>query len=192
MPNEILQKVGTQLRFCVAGSYSPTDPATDFTIGTPTDVVLTLSGIANGAARQSNKADLGATRAAAFEIQLTVDFTGETPSATGRVDLYWMPSTSGTAGTGNVGGGAGVDAAFPSGSEPGTPTLAELLTLIGPCYVGSLFTHDGGVVQNGFIGVLRPTNRYGQWVLVNNAGDAFEADNVEMALFMTPIVDEVQ
>ena len=29
-------------------------------------------------------------------------------------------------------------------------------------------------------------------ILVNDAGDAFEADNVEMAAWMNPIIDEIQ
>lgn len=189
MPNEVLQKVGTQIRFCVSGSYSPADPGTDFTIGTPTDVLLTLSGLANTAARQSNKADLGATRAAAYECLATVDFTGETPVAGERVDFYWAPSTSVTAGTGNVAGNSGVDGACPDGAL-GSITKDEFLKQC--IFIGSLIVHDGAVVQNGFVGILCPPGRYGQMIVVNEADDAFEADNVEMAVFLTPIVDEIQ
>jgi len=53
MANEILVKVGSQIRFFVTGSFSPVDPATDWSAGTPTDVVLTLSAVADTAARQS-------------------------------------------------------------------------------------------------------------------------------------------
>ncbi len=58
MANELLYKVGNQIRFFVTGSFSPADDGTNHTIGTPTDAVLTLSGIAIGAGRQSNKVDL--------------------------------------------------------------------------------------------------------------------------------------
>ncbi len=190
MANEILIKDGTQLRFCVTGSFSPADPATDHTIGSPTDVVLTLSTLASAAARQSSKADLGATRAARYAVYCAVDWTGETPSATGRIDIYWAPSTSSTAANGNVAGNSGVDGAAPDGAL-GSITLAEFLL---QCqYVGSLMTHDGGVVQNGPVNpFFQPTSRYGQIVLVNNGGDVFENDNVEMAVWMTPVIDEVQ
>jgi hypothetical protein len=186
---EVLQKLGTQIAFYVTGDYSPADAGTDFKIGSPTEVVLTLSAVANGAGRQSAKADLGATRARAYECLAAVDFTGETPTVGGTVDIYWAPSTSGTAATGNVAGNSGGDGAAPDGAL-GSITLAEFIRQC--IYIGSLIVHDGASVQNGFVGVLAPTTRYGQIVLVNNSGDAFEADNVEMGVFLTPIVDEIQ
>lgn len=188
MPNEVLVKVGTQVRF-VGSGYSPADVGTDFTIGTPTDVTLSLSALANAAGRQSAKANLGATRARQYECLVTVDFTAETPSAQGSVDIYWAPSTSATAGTGNVAGNSGSDAAAPDGAL-GSITLGEFIL---QCqYIGSLVTHDGASVQNGFAGVFSPSSQYGQIIVVNNSGDAFEADNVEMGVFLNPIVDEVQ
>lgn len=189
MANEVLVKTGTQIRFFVTGSFSPADAGTNWTIGVPTDVVLTLSAVADGAGRQSTKVDLGATRARKYSVLGTVDFTGETPSATGTVDYYWAPSTSTTAGTGNVAGNSGVDAAAPGGAL-GTITLAEFLL---QCQrIGSLPTHDGAVVQNGFVGIFSPAERFGQMIVVNNSGDAFEADDVEMHQVMNPIVDEIQ
>lgn len=191
MANEILIKDGsTQLRFCVSGSFSASDPATDHTIGSPTNVTLTLTTLASAAGRQSDKADLGATRANRFAVYAAVDYTGETPSATGRVDIYWAPSTSATAANGNVAGNSGVDGAAPDGAL-GSITLAEFIL---QCqYVGSLLTHDGAVVQNGLVNpAFQPTSRYGQIVLVNNGGDVFEASDAQMAVWMTPVVDEVQ
>lgn len=190
MANEVLQKVGGQFAFYVTGDYNPADAGTNFKIGTPTDVLLTLSAVADTAARQSSKADLGATRARAFECLMAVDFTDETPAAAGgRVDVYWAPSTSGTAATGNVAGNSGVDGAAPDGAL-GTITLAEFLAQC--IQIGSLPTHDGASVQNGFVGILAAPGRYGQIIVVNESGDAFEADNVEMGVFLNPIVDEIQ
>ena len=189
MANEVLQKVGTQVRFFVTGSFSPADAGTNFTIGSPTDAVLTLASLADGAGRQSAKVDLGATRARQYEVLGCVDFTGETPTAGNTVDYYWAPSTSGTAGSGNVAGNSGGDAAAPAGAL-GSITLAEFLDQC--IFIGSLVVHDGASVQNGFVGVFSPPGRYGQLVVVNNSGDAFEADDVEMHQVMNPIVDEVQ
>lgn len=189
MANEVLQKVGSQIRFCVSGSFTPADDGTNWTIGTPTNATLTLSAVANGAARQSNKVDLGATRAAAYEVLGCVDFTGETPTAGNTVDYYWAPSTSSTQGNGNVAGNSGADGACPDGAL-GSITLAEFLKQC--VYIGSLVVHDGAVVQNGFVGVLRPTGRYGQLIVANNSGDVFEADDVEMHQVFNPIIDEVQ
>lgn len=189
MANEILVKVGTQIRFFVTGSFSPADAGTNWTIGTPTDVALTLASVANGAGRQSAKVDLGATRADRYEVLGCVDFTGETPTAGGTIDYYWAPSTSSTAANGNVAGNSGGDAAAPDGAL-GSITLAEFLK---QCqYIGSLVNHDGASVQNGFVGVFSPSSRYGQLVVVNNSGDAFEADDVEAHQVFNPIVDEVQ
>jgi hypothetical protein len=189
MANEVLVKVGTQVRFFVTGYFSAVDPATDWTIGVPLDVVLTLSAVANGAGRQSTKVDLGATRAAKYEVLGCVDFTGETPGTAGTVDYYWSPSTHVTAANGNVAGNSGVDGAAPAGAL-GSITLAEFL--IQCDYIGSLNTHDGASVQNGKVGIFSPSSRYGQLIVVNNSGDAFEADDIEMHQVMNPIVDEVQ
>jgi hypothetical protein len=189
MANEILIKVGTpQIRFFVTGEFSPADSGTNHTVGTPTDVVLTLNAVADGAGRQSNKVDLGATRPPEYEVLGCVDYTGETPTG-GTVDYYWAPSTSDTQGNGNVAGNSGADAAAPGGAL-GSITLAEFLAQC--IYIGQLATHDGGSVQNGFVGVFRPTSRYGQLVVVNNGGAAFEGDDVEMHQVFNPIIPEAQ
>ncbi len=186
LPDSALQKVGTQLRFIAASGYSPADVGTDFTIGTPTDVLLTLSALADGAARQSDKFDFGENRARAFDALLAADFTGETPTAGERFDLFFARSTSATQGTGNVAGNSGADAAAPGGAL-GSITLAEFLAQCD--YIGSFIVHDGAVVQNGPAGLLAPPTRYGQLIYVNESGDALEADNVESAAFLTPIED---
>lgn len=190
MANEILNKVGTQIRFGVSGSFSPADSGTNHTIGTPTDVTLTLSGIADAAGRQSDKVDLGATRAPAYEVLGCVDFTGETPSAGGTIDYYWAPSTSTTQANGNVAGNSGADGAAPSGAVPAGLTVDEFIKMC--IYIGSLIVSDDAAVQNGFVGVFSPPGRYGQLVVVNNGGDAFEADNVEHHQVLNPIIPEVQ
>lgn len=186
MANLYKIRSGTQIRF-VGSGFSPADSGTDFTVGTPTDVAFTLSGVANGAGRQSAKVDLGATRARGFAVDLAVDFTGETPSATGYVELYWLPSPVSTAANGNVAGNSGADGAAPDGAL-GSVTLTEFKNMAQ--FIGTLRTHDGGVVQVGCVNpYFQPTHRYGQLLLVNSSGDAFEADNVEMACWFTPIED---
>lgn len=189
MPNEVLIKQGLQIRFLVAGSFSPVDPATNYTVGTPTDVVLTLSAVADAAARQSTKIDLGATRAAQFSVFGCVDFTGETPTAGNSVDYFWAPSSNATEANGNIAGNSGADADAPGGAL-GSITLAEFLL---QCQIiGSLIIHDGAVVQNGYVSTFSPAERYGQLIVVNSGGDVFEADDVEMHQVMNPIIDEIQ
>lgn len=189
MANEILIKQGTQIRFFITGSFSPADPATDYSVGTPTDVALTLNALASLAGRQSAKADLGATRAARYSVFGCVDFTLETPSATGTIDYYWAPSANATDANANVAGNSGVDAVAPDGAL-GSITLAEFLK---QCqFIGSLTTHDGASVQVGYVGTFSPAERWGQLIVVNNAGDAMEADDVEHHQVLNPLVDEVQ
>lgn len=193
MANELLiQDVAgstmKQVRFFITGSFNPADVATNWTIGTPTDVVLTLDAVAAAAARQSAKVDLGALRAEEYDVFGCVDFTGETPAA-GSIDYYWAPSTHVTPANGNVAGNSGIDADCPDGAL-GTITLAEFLLWCQS--IGSLRVHDGASVQNGFVGTFTPSSRFGQLIVVNNSADAFEADDVEMHQVMNPVVRELQ
>lgn len=190
MANEVLVKTGTQIAFGVTAQFNPADDGTNFTDDLTTiDAAITLAALANGAGRQSAKVDLGATRAARYEVLAAVDFTDETPSATGTVDYYWAPSPNGTAGNGNIGGNSGGDAACPDGAL-GSITLAEFIK---QCqFIGQLACHDGASVQCGLVGVFSPSSRYGQLIVVNNSGDAFEADDVEMHTVLNPLIDEVQ
>lgn len=178
--------------FGVDASLDPADDGTNFTddIGADTcDVVLTLSAVANGAARQSTKADLGAVRAEEYSLFGCVDFTGETPTLGQTVDYYWAPSTDNDNDKGNVAGNSGVDGACPDGAL-GTILIAEFVKWC--ISIGSLVVHDGASVQNGFVGTFRPPTRYGQLIVFNNSGDAFEADDVEMHQVLMPLVPELQ
>lgn len=183
-------KEGEQIQFLVAGSISPADAGTDWRAGgSPTIAVLTLSAVADGAGRQSTKVDLGALYAPQYDLFGCVDFTGETPGASGTIDYFWAPSPVSTGGNGNVAGNSGIDAAAPGGAL-GSITLTEF---INQCQsIGSLITHDGISVQNGFVGRFSPGARYGQLIVVNNSGDAFEADDVEMHQVLNPVVPESQ
>jgi len=177
---------GTQIRFFVTGSFSPADSGTNWTQGTPTDVVLTLASVADGAGRQSAKVDLGANRHTLYEVLGCVDFTGETPTSGNTVDYYWLPSTSTSTGNGNVAGNSGSDAAAPGGTTPTGLTVAEFAAM--GIYIGSLVVSDDAAVQNGYVGAFSPPTRYGQLLVINNSGDAFEADDVEMHQVMNPVV----
>lgn len=194
MANEILVKTAgapTIISFNVTGSYSPADSGTNWIAdqAADTNAALTLNALANGAGRQSAKVDLGALRAARYAVYGAVDYSGETPTAGGTIDYYWAPSTSGTAANSNVAGNSGGDAACPDGAL-GSITLAEFIR---QCqYIGSLVVHDGASVQNGFVGIFSPAERYGQLIVVNNGGDAFEADDVEHCQVFVPLTDEVQ
>jgi hypothetical protein len=197
MANEVLIQdvAGSSLSpivFGVDGELDPADDATNLTddIGTDTvDVDLDLDALADGAARQSEKADLGAARAAYYNVMASLDFTGETPTDGEVVEFYWAPSTSGTAANGNVAGNSGADAACPDGAL-NSITLAEFVKLC--IYIGSMPVHADGGVQTGFVGTFSPPTRYGQLIVKNESGDAFEADAVESHVVLMPLVYEVQ
>jgi hypothetical protein len=176
--------VGQQFRFFVSGSFSPAVAGTNWTIGTPTDVLLTLAGVANGAGRQSDKVDLKENRALEYEVLGCIDFTGEVPTNGARVEYHWLPSVSGTQATGNVAGNTGADGPGGDGGL-GSLTLSDFVRMAQP--IGTLVVHDGASVQNGFIGRFSPTSRYGQLLVVNRSGDVFEDDDVEMHQVMTEI-----
>ena len=196
MANEVLiQDVAgsslAQIRFFVTGSFVPADSATDWTIGTPTDVVLTLAAVAAGAGRQSTKVDLGAVRAPSYSVLGCVDFTGEAAMVSGElIEYWWLPSTHTTAANGNVAGNSGVDGDAPAGPVPAGITLAEFKVM--GIYIGALVITDDGAVQNGYVGTFSPPTRYGQLLVINATTDAFEADDVEMHQVMNPIVHEIQ
>jgi hypothetical protein len=197
MANEVLIKTAggpTIISFNVTGSFSPTDSGNNWLAdqAADTNAALTLAGVANAAGRQSAKVDLGATRAARYAVYGCVDYTGETPTSGGTVDYYWAPSTSGTAANSNVAGNSGADAAAPDGAL-GSITLAEFILMCQ--YIGSLVVTDDGAVQSGYVGIFSPPERYGQLVVVNNGGDAFEADNNpnnQHHQVFVPLTDEIQ
>ena len=194
MPNEILIPGAPSIepvRFFVTGSFSPVDAATNWSYGTPTDVALTLSGLAAGAGRQSLKIDLGALRAPRYALFGCVDFTGESTHVSGElVNYYWLPSTSGTQANANVAGNSGAAAAAPDGAL-GSITLAEMIDL-GAQRIGRLIIHDGGVVQNGYCGSFAPKTQHGQLLVINDTTAPFEADDIEMHQLMVPWVPESQ
>lgn len=197
MASEILIQdvAGSSLNPIVFGANASLDPADDGTnltddIGTDTvDVECGLSAVADGAAVQSAKADLGATRALYYNVMASIDWTGETPTDGDVVEFYWAPSTSGTAGNGNVAGNSGADAACPDGALNNI-TLAEFVKLC--VFIGVLPAHADGGVQTGFVGTFSPPTRYGQLIVKNESGAAFEADEVESHVVFMPVVFEVQ
>jgi hypothetical protein len=108
-----------------------------------------------------------------------VDYTGEVPTTGETVDYYWAASGSGTAGNSNLFGNSGSSAACPNGAI-GSLTLAEFLD--GCQFIGSLVISNDGAVQNQQVnksGPWIPNSRFGQLIVVNNGGAAFEADDVE-------------
>lgn len=147
---------------------------------------LDLTDLLFTAARQGIKADLGASRAPEYAITLAVEFkSAEAPESGETVDLYWGPSSSGTAGTGNQGGLVGTDAAY---TGTAGDSLADSLNQL--IFIGSIsLTSDAvGVVQRD-TWIFSPPTRYGQPVILNNtdAEDFNDVDAEEMYVRMMPL-----
>lgn len=188
--NEVLVKTGTEIVFGAVATWNPADNGTNMSSGDAITDEMGMTTIADGAAVHSIKIDLGATRAARYTVDAAFDFTGETPTAGKTVDLYWAPSPSSTQANGNVAGNSGADAAAVDGPTTTGITVAEFVK---QCqFIGSFPVTDDGTVQAGHVGMFSPAHRHGQMVCFNNSGDAFEADEVEVHIVMTPIVDEIQ
>src|SRR3954466_15710006 len=86
---------------------------------------ITMTSVANAAARQSVKLDLGASRAAAYYLRCDNEIAA-TPTAGNTIDYYWAPSSSATAGTDNPGGVGGTDSAYAGYSSNLTASLPQL------------------------------------------------------------------
>src|SRR4051812_38996299 len=80
------------------------------------DYAITLNALANNAARQGVKGDLGALRADDWMMNCEFEWS-VAPTAGSVVEVYWSPSPNATAGTQNDGGASGADAAYQAGNE---------------------------------------------------------------------------
>ena len=184
MPNEVLIKTGTDI--VIANStYSP---GTNTILGTRTDDI-DVTTLTTGSARQGVKIHLGATRAALFSVDMTVEMATD-PTAGDTIDLYWSESHSATAAVGNMAGTTGADATY---SGYSTLTLAE--SLLQMIFIGSLIlgvNNDLDGVQIGHVGVFSPKLRYGQLVVHNNSAVSTHSDSIEFAVRLSPVIDEIQ
>jgi hypothetical protein len=175
MPDSILVKNGTAKTFKSSGG----------------DSAITLASVANAAARQSVKLDLGTetsvgsgvfVRAELYAVKAAFEIAA-TPTAGNTIDLYWAPSSSATAGIDNPGNVSGADAAYTGYSANLTAAIKQLM-LIGSFVCTTQATAN---VQKGFVGVFSPPSRWGSLVVVNNSGAALHSSDANMEVVMTPI-----
>lgn len=180
MANEVLVKNGTQIVWAdIAGDFGDSP-----IVGTHQ---ITLATLANGAARQGVKVDLGATRAARYAVTLRPELD-VAPVSSSPINLYWAPSESGTAGVANPGGVSGADAAYTGTTGDSIADSLFQLDLIGALLV----TSDLATVVQQQTWIYEPPTRYGSPVVYNLSGQAFEGDDIEMSIIFTPLIDEIQ
>lgn len=176
MANEVLTKTGTTLEW-----FDGTDRGGE-------DYLLDLTSLANGAARQGGKGDLGALRAPEYAIMLEVEMA-VAPAATGpTIDLYWAPSPHATAATQNPGGCSGADAVYTG--TAGATLDASLKQLM---FIGSLvLTADATAVVQRQTFKFKPPHRYGMPVVDNNSGQAFHSSAANVGVILYPLIPEIQ
>lgn len=174
-----------------AGDFSPT-AANDLRKTTDAsqelDVQLSLASVSNGAYRQSAKVDLGENRAQWYKFRVAVEIAA-TPTASNAIDLYWAPSHSGTAGTGNAGGVSGSDSAY-TGYSSNAAAAVKQLDFIGSAIVTTQATATVQVIE--VQGLFSPSERYGSLVVLNGSGAAIHSDDVEINIVADPYVPEGQ
>jgi hypothetical protein len=151
------------------------------------EVLLTLTSLANNAARQSDKCDLGATRAAAYDVFVEVEMAA-TPTAGNSVEIWWGPSPNATAANENVGNLTGSDAAYSGYSSNLDATLPQL-QLAGNA---TLTAQATTTVQKIYAGRFSPAQRYGQLVVVNRGGSAMHSSAANMRVRLVPLEGVVE
>lgn len=190
MANRILTPAadGTPVQICFRDStdFSPT-AANDLRIGTPTYGQFLFESVANGSYRQSTKVDLGALRAPRYKVRAAFEF-GATPTAGNLVTMWWAPSSSATAGTGNAGAASGSDSAYTGYSSNAAASVLQL-DFIG-CFVCT--AQATATIQVGEVGVFEPTERYGSIIVLNGSGATMHTDSAEHHIVLDPLMDEIQ
>lgn len=173
-----------------AGDFAPA-AANDLRITTDAskelDAELILASLADAAARQSAKVDLGADRAAAYKVRAAFEMAA-TPTAGEVIEFYWGVSQTTTSANGNPANLTGSDAAY-AGYSSNLADSIKQLDFIGNFIVTVQVT---GIIQVVEVGILVPSERHGILVIKNESGAAFHSDDVESHVVLTPIVDEIQ
>ena len=176
-----------QICFCDAGGdFSPT-AANDLRKATPTEAQLSLASVADAAARQSTKVDLGEVRSPLYKVRAAFELAA-TPVAGDIIELYWAPSPSGTAGVANAANVTGADAAY-AGYSANLAASVLQLDLIGVFVCTAQAT---GTVQVAECGLFSPSERYGSLVVKNESGAAFHSDDVECHVVLDPVFEQGQ
>lgn len=146
------------------------------------DAAITLTSLANNAARQAVKLDLGATRALSYAVSSDLEIAA-TPTAGNVVELWWSPSSSATAATDNRGNASGADAAY-TGYSSNIDASLKHCQFIGDhvCTAQATATVQKASVNPAFF----PQNRYGSLIVYNKSGAALHSSATNMQIRLTP------
>ncbi len=168
MPNEVLLKQGTPKVWKASGG----------------DHALTLTSLADDAAREGVKGDLGATFGRLVLVTLEVKMA-VAPVAGNIVEVHLGWSTNDTAGSDNPAGLTGADAAYKAAEEDEWKVQATW-------GMNLILTADGSSVKQLQSQIVPALARYPCPLIVNKAGQALSSTAGDHILTMTPIIDEIQ
>ena len=174
-----------QISFATHATYAPAANNV-IEIGTPEEVEMSLLDLADGAAVQSTKADLGAVRAKFYVVTCCLEYQVAAPTTGTLVELYWAASGQSGAAVGNPGYTTGADGAY-----TGIPaTLAEGVAQL--LLIGTFVVSADIEFQIGDTGIFTPVHRYGNLIVKNETGQTIaDTDIVESAVVLTPIVTDI-
>lgn len=149
---------------------------------TNSTVTITLTSLADGAARMSDSVDLTATMPQRYSLRLECEID-VAPTAGVVVEVYLAWSDDNSKWPGGV---SGSDAAYKNGEE------AEWAAQLD--YLGSLIcTNDGdGTDQIAIVGSFIPIMQYVTVVVKNEAGQAFSETAGDHIVTLIPMTDEIQ
>lgn len=165
--------------------YFKVEPGTAKTIkSSGGDAAITLTSVANAAARQAATLDMGANWARAWRLDVEYELAA-TPTAGNRISHYgsWQNATG--AGQANT---SGSDAAYSGYSSNIDASIAQLENL------GDLIctAQATATVQKGLVGVIYPKARYLNLVVYNNSAAAFHSSATNIVIRLTPLEDLIQ
>ena len=174
-------EMGTPVCWADSADYNNTNSGIDRTHQ------IDLTSLADDAARQGAKADLGANRAPSYAAIIGIEFD-VAPTAGEIVWVYWSSSYSSGAGTGNTGGAAstGADAAW----APGGGAIADRLEYVQHLTSIGMLSAAADAATVYQIACINPSfcppTRYGFPIVLNESGQALEGDAVEMFIALIP------
>jgi hypothetical protein len=186
---DFLQKIGLY-KLCFAdhnGDFNPLAVNTLYT-GSPLTVELGTAGLADGAAKQSEKIDLGylvETNAPLYNVVACLEFAA-TPTAGEKVEFYWAPSPTLSTGYGNPGGVSGLDSTY-TGDSSNLAAAIKQLQHIGNFICTDVETSED--VQKGYIGTFRPKERYGSLSIKTESGENCHSADDQNHILFEPIVE---
>jgi len=190
--NEVLLKndTGAAVLTFKSSVYSPTaindiDPASSTTVDLTLDEGGT--GLADGAAVNSDQVDLGAVRAASYRVVAALEWFAAVTAGL-AVDVYWSASNNSVVTDGNPGKPDGVDGLY---TGDGGGTVAESVEHMQK--IGTFRTTDLVGVQIAEVGLFSPVARYGQLIVFNQSGTLLcGTDDIESCIVFEPIIVDIQ